>query len=230
MLKAVRIVLKSYTASFRVPHFHGRQLSLGVPPFSTVFGLISAAAGRWVLPEKDIPWIGYRFSYKGRGEDLETIISYKEKGPHYEKGKLVKNVFYREFLFDCELVLYLPREWEDYFRRPRFPLLLGRSQDVAYVAEIKNVELFQADKGKLQGILLPYRYVFSWGIPAVIYNLPVAFEDFSHRKILNLQIVGVVEKTFPLEKQPNELLYKDPFSDFLVPIYKAEDLLARDVS
>ena len=228
MLKASRIVLKSYTASFRVTHFHGRQLSLGVPPFSTVFGLISAAAGRWVLPGKDIPWIGYRFSYKARGEDLETIISYGERGPLYEKGKLVKNVFYREFLYDCELVLYLPCEWRDHFRHPRFPLLLGRSQDVAYVTEIKEVELFPADKGRLQGILLPYRYIFSWGISAVIYNLPVAFEDFSHRRPLNFIIVGVVEKTHPVEERPNGFLYKDPFSDFLVPVYKAQELLSRD--
>lgn len=224
MFEATRIIIKSYTASFRVPHFHGRQLSLGVPPPSTVFGLISAATGRWILPGKNLPWIGYSFSYQARGEDLETIISYGKDGPSYKKGLLVRNVFWREFLFDCELTLYLPLGWEEYFRRPRFPLLLGRSQDVAYVAEIKNVKLAPATKGKLKGILLPYKYIFSWKIPAIIYNLPVAFENPSHKKIINLEIFGVVEAEFPIH-QENDLLYQDQTSNKIIPIFKAENLL-----
>jgi len=225
MLEATRIVLKSYTASFRVPHFHGRQLTLSVPPLSTVFGLISAATGRWVLPERDLPWLGYRFSYQARGEDLETIISYGKSGPSYKKGQLVRNVFLREFLFGGELTLYLPRGWERYFRRPRFPLLLGRSQDVAYVAEIKDVELLPATEGRLKGILLPYKCIFSWRIPAVIYNLPVAFEDPSHQKILNMQIFGVVEEYPDPICQENDLLYKDPASNYLIPVFQAKSLL-----
>ncbi len=225
MLETTRIILKSYTASFRVPHFHGRQLTLRVPPPSTVFGLISAATGSWVLPGRTIPWIGYHFSYQSRGKDLETIISYGENGPAYKKGQLVRNVFWREFLFDCELTLYLPIGWGKYFYRPRFPLLLGRSQDVAYVTEIKDVELSPATKGRLKGILLPYKYIFSWKIPAVIYNLPIAFEDFSHQKILNMQIFGVVEKYSDPICQENNLLYKDPGLNYLIPVFQAESLL-----
>jgi len=225
MLETTRIVLKSYTASFRVPHFHGRQLTLSVPPPSTVFGLISAATGRWVLPGRDIPWLGYRFSYQSRGKDLETIISYGKNGPSYKKGQLVRNVFWREFLFGCELILYLPKGWKEYFRRPRFPLLLGRSQDVAYVTEIKNAELSPAMEGRLKGVLLPYKCIFSWRIPAVVYNLPVAFEDSSHQKVLNMQIFGVVEKYPDPISQENDLLYKDPNSNYLIPVFQAESLL-----
>ena len=223
MLEATRIVLKSYTASFRVPHFHGRQLTLSVPPPSTIFGLISSAAGYWVLPGKELPWLGYRFSYQGRGEDLETIISYGKDGPSYKKGKLVRNVFWREFLFGCKLTLYLPKGWEKYFHKPRFPLLLGRSQDVAYVAEIKNVKLSPATEGRLKGVLLPYKYIFSWKIPAVIYNLPIAFEDPSHLKILNMQIFGVVEEAFVSQK--NDLFYEDLASNYLIPVFQVENLL-----
>ncbi len=225
MFEATRIVLRSYTASFRVPHFHGRQLSLSAPPPSTIFGLISAAAGNWVIPGKDLPWIGYRFYYQAKGEDLETIISYGKDGPSYKKGQLIRNVFWREFLFGCELTLYLPKGWKKYFCRPRFPLLLGRSQDVAYVAEMDDVELYPATEGELQGVLLPYKYIFSWKIPAVIYNLPVAFESPSHLKILNMQVFGVVEKYPNFIFPENDLLYKDPSSNYLIPIFKAENLL-----
>jgi CRISPR-associated Cas5-like protein len=73
MLEAIRITITAYTASFRVPHFVGHQLTLPVPPLSTIYGLISAAAGRWVLPQ-EVEWLAYRCEYESKAMDMEKIV------------------------------------------------------------------------------------------------------------------------------------------------------------
>ncbi len=48
-MKAYRIHLTSWTASFRYPNLiSGYQPSLVVPPLATIYGLISAAAGDYI--------------------------------------------------------------------------------------------------------------------------------------------------------------------------------------
>ena len=52
-MKAFRIHITSWTASFRYPNLiSGYQPSLVVPPLSTVFGLFSAAVGDYVPGQK----------------------------------------------------------------------------------------------------------------------------------------------------------------------------------
>ena len=79
-IEAVRIVLIAYTASFRVPAFVGYQLTLTVPPLCTIFGLLSAAAGRWVMPS-EVEWLAYRCTYESKANDLEAIYTVERSKP-----------------------------------------------------------------------------------------------------------------------------------------------------
>ncbi|MBC7323548.1 MAG: CRISPR-associated protein Cas5, partial [Acetomicrobium sp.] len=72
MYNAIRINISALTASFRVPAFVSHQLTLTVPPLSTIFGLLSAAVGRWICP-KEVEWIAYSFAYETKTTDLEAI-------------------------------------------------------------------------------------------------------------------------------------------------------------
>ena len=133
-MDAVRIDLRAYTASFRVPGMMGYQVTALAPPPATIYGLLAAAAGKEVTP--DDTWIAYRFEYDALAQDLEKIIIFSESGPTWEPklGAVKSAPITRQFLFNPRLVLYVaPGPTAEAFLRPRYPLLLGRSQDVAYV-------------------------------------------------------------------------------------------------
>lgn len=159
----IRVKIKSWTASFRYPTFQsGYQPTLPVPPLSTIQGIVSAARGE-IVSFSEIPFVGYVFMSEGKGIDLERI---------YALGKTETDVMRREVLFDNTLYLYLPDEWEKYFKKPRFQLLLGRSSDIATVEKIENVELEERVNIPVGGTIVP---VVS-GLPGLVHALPVEFD------------------------------------------------------
>ena len=135
-MKLLRVSISAWTASFRHPSFMiGFQPTLPIPPLSTIFGLISAAAGK-PITLKDTP-LGFFFTSEGKGIDLERIM---EITPG-ESGK--SNIIRREFLFNPKLTLYVDRKLRSFFEQPKYPLLLGRTSDLARIDEIKEVELVE---------------------------------------------------------------------------------------
>ncbi|MFN3420666.1 MAG: type I-B CRISPR-associated protein Cas5b [Armatimonadota bacterium] len=198
VIQAVRIVLTAYTASFRVPHFVGYQLTLPVPPLSTVFGLLSAAAGKWVTPE-EVEWLAYRCIYESKGTDLEAIFTVEREKPGKLARFVTRNVIQREFLSMPNLTLYLPPEWENDFRQPRYTLLLGRTQDIAGVMSISLTELRPIDKGVLSGVLLPFELVALNNVSAWLQKLPIAFTDEPQRRPTRMHLFGIVDAHRPVE-------------------------------
>ena len=169
-----RVKITGWTASFRYPIFvYGYQPTLPVPPYSTVYGLISAAAGKVVTPE-DLE-VKYVFRSAAKGVDLETIYEWKV-------GGITKtNVIKREFLFNPELYLYIKEEEiVDCFKKPHYSLLLGRSTELAFVEEIKKVNLVQKENFKVGGIILPFPPIRP--LNGIIQALPTHFSNTFPRK------------------------------------------------
>lgn len=224
MLDAIRITLTAYTASFRVPSFVGHQLTLPVPPLSTIYGLLSAATGRWVMPE-EVAWLAYRCEYEGKTMDLEAIYQFERADERalpspkpYPKTRTVLN---REFLTMPCLTLYLPREWEAAFRRPRYALLLGRTQDVASVESLVPVTLEPVSEGEVTGVLLPLELVMQNNVPAWLQNLPIAFTAEPRRRLLGVRILGVVDsKRRPAKVHAPGWLVRDTGNGMTVPLYR----------
>lgn len=153
----IRVEVRAYSASFRVPGMMGYQLTSPVPPPSTVYGLLAAACGREVTPEEAS--IAYHFDYDVLAEDVEKIIFFTEQGPKWsaKTGGVGSGVVTREFLANPRLTLYLPAgEAANALLRPRFPILLGRSQDVAYVASWREAMLESVEQAEVSGVLLPF--------------------------------------------------------------------------
>ncbi len=153
----IRVEVRAYSASFRVPGMMGYQLTSPVPPPSTVYGLLAAACGREVTPE-EAP-IAYRFDYEALAEDLEKILFFGEGGPKWsaKTGGVGSGVVTRQFLANACLTLYLPAgEAANALLRPRFPLLLGRSQDVAFVASWREAQLESVERATISGVLVPF--------------------------------------------------------------------------
>ena len=149
-MKVLRIHIIGWVASFRNPLFiSGFQPTLPLPPLSAIYGLLTAAKGEWVTPHDTS--IGFVFRSSGKAVDLETVYEFA--------GKLdaKSNINRREFLVQPELYLYTPEMWlREAFERPCYPLLLGRSSDLATVKFIDEIELENKSETTYQNTLLPF--------------------------------------------------------------------------
>jgi CRISPR-associated protein Cas5t len=174
-MKAAKIRILAPVASFRYPHFLvGKQVSYGMPPPSTIYGHIASAMGKF--PNPSLVRAGYNFTYESKASDLEHqhVISrnppdklskrqsadlkqWRSKYP-LSVGGSVQPTF-REFLFRVEMTLYVtPASIAAAFRAPVFPVVLGRSQDLACVRSVEEVDLLIAEGAYFENTLLP----FSW--------------------------------------------------------------------
>lgn len=174
-MKYLRILIEGWTASFRYPAFiSGFQPTLTVPPLSTIYGLLSAAKGELVTPDETN--VGFVFDYDAKAVDLETI--YELKGLKGNKSNVAK----REFLFNPSLYLYTDDlEFKKYFKNPAYPILLGRSSDLAIISEIKEIEMEKKNNVKLGKTILPFGIEGAFGI---IQALPTHFSDSIPRKAI----------------------------------------------
>ena len=162
-MKAHRIKINSWTSSFRYPNIiSGFQPTLEVPPVSTVMGLINAASGKY-LESQQIE-LGYYFNFKIKTVDLETIYQIKANDRNYPDNTVKSNVIQREFLYDCQLFLYLiDEELVSYFRQPTYQLLLGRSGDLAGIESIKETELHEVTNARIGGQVVPFNGIICRG-------------------------------------------------------------------
>ncbi len=222
MFEGIRVVLTAYTASFCAPGLLGHQLTLPVPPLSTLYGLLSAAAGRWVAPD-ELAWLAYRFEYEAKATDLEAILTVGRKDAASVPNFSGRNVLQREFLTMPRLTLYLPKEWEPFLHRPRYSLLLGRTQDVACVETIDPVQLQPVGEGELSGVLLPWELIQQNRVHAWLHNLPITFTDKPHRRPLGKYIFGALDAhQRPASVTAPDWLACDPTPNITVPVYRWE--------
>lgn len=198
----------------------GYHPTLPLPPLSTVYGLIAAAVGRDVDPSR--VWLGYRFCSEAKARDLEKIILFSEKGATWnaKTGQISSMPIQREFLVNPVLRVYVPplEDLWQAFRCPRFPLVLGRSQDVAYVERIERVELEPTTEGEAEGILLPFPCP---GAGSLVYNLPTFLPTHPPRRPLAVKPFQMVVRRQPVRYEGG-LLYR--VHDMVVPIYTIERL------
>ena len=149
-MKVLRVHITGWVSSFRNPLFiSGFQPTLSIPPLSAIYGIIAAAKGEWVTPH-DVS-LGFVFHSSGKAVDLETV--YESSGKLQAKSNINK----REFLVDPELYLYTPEmRLKEAFERPHYPLLLGRSSDLATVKSIDEIELENRSETVYRDTLLPF--------------------------------------------------------------------------
>lgn len=192
-MKVYRIKLSSWTASFRYPNLiSGFQPTLDVPPISTVLGLINAAAGYYV--EYSGLRIGYYFEYGAKTTDLETIYQIELKTTQsgsFPSNSTKSNVINREFLYDCRLYIYVQDETiKEYFQKPYYSLVLGRSGDLVTVDAIEEIEVTENDSPEnIKGQVIPFMNNF---LPGEIQALPKYFTNTVPRKNLGTEPYSVI--------------------------------------
>lgn len=171
--------MKAWTASFRYPIFiSGFQPTLPVPPLSTIYGILSAAKGELVTPNE--AKVGYIFKSSSKFIDLESVYELDEN----KKAK--SNVCKREILFEPELYIYIDNlEFEKYFRNPQYQMVIGRSQDIASVISIKEIELQQGSgEGQFGGTIVPFPQENIYGM---MQALPTHFTNTIPRRTVGVR-------------------------------------------
>lgn len=173
--RVARIRIEAPVTSFRYPHFLvGRQVSFRMPPPSTIYGHVASALGSY--PE--IPFeFAYDFHSKALARDLEhqQIITAGGKAFEWRGGKYPKNIeavvqpHLRDFLFQSCLTLYLTDlKMAESFRNPTFCVVLGRSQDLACISEVRELNLIEADGAYFENTLLPFAWRAQVGYGATV--------------------------------------------------------------
>lgn len=186
-MKVLRVHIKGWTGSYRFPPFVMAQPTLPVPPPSTCYGIISAAVGNVVSPGET--QVGFVAPYRGKASDLEKIYQVDEHGK-IEQLNIVK----REFIYEPELYLYVTNyDFHEHFIKPRYPILLGRSSDLAYIKATKVIELEQRSQATFQHTLLPFPFQ-NINIAAPICALPIAFTDAVPRRPVKVSSFYIIEK------------------------------------
>ena len=195
-MRVYRVHLMSWTASFRPPlTMYGYQTTLNAPPFSTVYGILSSACGRIVTPEDT--QVGFVFLHKGNAVDLETIYEWQERNVSADKRMEMakkgipvpaskiskKNVIKREFLAFNDLYIYIVNKAiVECFKKPVFPLLIGRSSDLAFADEIKEVGLVERDASYVYPTTVLLEKVDKEQLSGDLKALPVYFSEEIPRK------------------------------------------------
>jgi len=202
-MEAYRIVLTSWTASFRCPNIiSGTQLSLEAPPISTIYGLLSAAAGRYVVPEES--GIAYCYRHIGQAFDLETIYKVELNGKGRPSRKPTADIVRRQVFFDNILILYIDNyEIAKTFKTPAFPLLLGRSGDLASVERIDKVILRKKMGLNIAGTVFPLKKGKAYG---QLQALPTYFSNTIPRKNIDTQPFYIIKSRGRWKREPVDYL------------------------
>jgi len=196
-MNAFRIDISADICSFREPRFISAvQPSLKSPGLSTVLGLMNCANG--VFKDYKKLKIGYSFTYQSSFFDKETVYqlsnplikTYKKNG--FVNIKANANVLERECLYKCQLRLYLfDANLVGGFRQPKQSISLGRSQEMAFIDSISEVNLKPVSKlENIKGCIVPYTIEGAYG-PVV--SLPITFSNQLPRRPLSVKPFCVID-------------------------------------
>lgn len=176
-MRVLKVVAEGPITSFRYPHFMQQiHPTFPMPPPATIYGHICSALGEWFDPSG--VQFAYHFTYEGKVRDIEHIIVATPAGGRLPGTKVPKvlqgniNPFERELLFHPRLVLYLNQpEWELAFHSPRYPVALGRSQDLFVYTSVSTLTLEKADKAYFEHTLAPHEMAL-WTMQGVTVLMP----------------------------------------------------------
>jgi CRISPR-associated protein Cas5t len=193
--EAVHVHLEGYTAFFKYPlTITGTQITLPLPPYSTLLGLAGACAGR-VVTYKDTR-IGFEFRSASVGPEIErTERLVVEKSGKLKRHREGQGILKRYVHFKTSLDLYLTNvELADGFQNPASTPYLGRSQDIHWIIKTTKVILERRSLGNLGPTMLP---AMKEKIPSMIIRCPEWFQNDTLGRTRILGPVGYYQAISP---------------------------------
>lgn len=237
-MQALRVVVEGEVTSFRYPHFMwGTQPTFEMPPPATIYGHICSTVGEWIDPAS--VRFAYHFTHSGKFTDLEHIHAGGMVGPLSPQkrkelvqqgysdlslyGESTVTPFNRELLFRPRLILYLDRtDLEAAFRSPRYPVVLGRSQDLCHYPPggVQIITLERSDAVYYEHTLLPLE-MGTRTRRGVAVMMPRYLDYTQRRRPIFAQYLMLNERVLPESEQWNTFGLSEPvWYDPSVPTYK----------
>lgn len=173
--EAVHVHLEGYTAFFKHPlTITGTQITLPLPPYSTLLGLVGACAGRTITHIETR--IGFEFRSAWVGPEIERterlVVEKSGKLKPHSKGQ---GILKRYVHFKTSLDLYLTNTaLADAFENPASTPYLGRSQDIHWITKSTKVKLERRSSGNLGPTML---LAMKDKIPSMIVRCPEWFQN-----------------------------------------------------
>ncbi|MBW2046015.1 MAG: CRISPR-associated protein Cas5 [Deltaproteobacteria bacterium] len=173
-IPALHIQLEGLTASFRHPlTISGTQISTPMPAYSNILGMISACAGRVVKPSETR--VGFEFHCQSHDLELERTVRWVVKKGRLKPQPKGQGISKRQVYWYPKLDLYVTNlAFKGAFENPAATPCFGRSQDIAWIAFIKEIELYPTVKGALGATLIPMPQI---GVPGLVVRLPEWMEN-----------------------------------------------------
>lgn len=217
-MEVLKVVAEGLTTSFRYPHFmQGVHPTFEMPPPATLYGHICSALGDWFDPQGVM--FAIHFTFQGVGEDLEHIhVLVPTTGelqpygvPKVQAGAV--NPFRRGFLFRPKLTLYVNcPDWAPYFRSPRYPVALGRSQDLFTYTQVSTIRLFQTSSVYFEHTLAPYSFARRMASGVVVLMPRFLDQDryptFGRYVVLHHRVFA--QQFLRMADEPEPLFWADP--------------------
>lgn len=174
-IKVLHVRLEGLTASFRHPLvISGTQVSTPMPAYSNLLGMMSACAGRIVAPSETR--IGFEFHCLSHDVELERTVRWQlDKQRRLRPHSKGQGISYRQVYWGPRLDLYVTNlDLRIAFEKPAATPCFGRSQDIAWIKWVREVDLRPVKTGAVGPTLIPYPQE---GIPGLAVRLPEWFDN-----------------------------------------------------
>jgi CRISPR-associated protein Cas5t len=164
LLPVLRVRMIGTVTSFRYPHFaQGFQPTFEMPPPATLYGHICSAVGEYIPPASTR--FALHFTHTGKFIDFQEHLHFKDPVQPFP--------FNRELLYNPALTLYLTDiGLESAFRSPRYPVVLGRSQDLMTYVSVDVVTLERHERAYFEHTLLPLDMAPRLREPTIAVTMP----------------------------------------------------------
>lgn len=220
-MKILHVSLKAWSATFRLPLLYsGTGLTSPLPPYSTLIGLIGAVVGREISHTETR--IGFVFRSSGIAIDLETSQRLWVDNKGRLKPQKDTGIAKRQFHVNPALDIYLDElSYKRHFEYPANAPCLGRSQDLAWINTVEEIDVELVQEGTVRGTLIPFPEPNAAGL---ILLLPDYFDnsDFGYaREIGKIGKYQAVKYDTPA-KIRRENLFKLQKSDEVIYLHSLE--------
>jgi CRISPR-associated protein Cas5t len=197
MAKAIKLRIYKDMVNYKTPTSFQLRESFPLPPYSTVIGMVHNACGFTTYMPMAVSVQGSYFSkvnnyqifyyfHPSNKYEPERHQSFVESKALNRKIGITRATAHVELLIDVNLVLHIrmedPAMHDHVFRCLKNPpeyISLGRREDIAYLEEIKTVEVaaksFPEAMALKNNIYIPSEWAGEGEFPGTIYDLNVTY-------------------------------------------------------
>lgn len=172
--RALHVHLEGFTASYRHPLvLSGTQMSTPMPAYSNLLGMISSCAGRPLRPAETR--VGFEFRCAFQDLEMERTVRFEMKRGALRPHSKGQGIVRRQVYWQPRLDLYVTNlALRSAFYRPTATPCFGRSQDIAWITSVTEVDLEPMESGVLGPTLLPQP---ARDVPGHMVRLPEWYEN-----------------------------------------------------